>query len=222
MFHRMSRKRGATMKIKNVAAICKRSKNIVLYYDRSGSGKQQYISDGFAVYPIFGLPELNEEYILTIFDIPEKERDKWIVRETILPDGISLDDTDDGEKEVFQISMSINYGGVPLRPLKTKSGIVYIDSRYLSPLSDVLDVLRLYERRTEEGALYIAAKAGLLLQAVILPYSDINENFVNRLSELAKLTAEAFNNQYADGPLAEMPGQVGFNVDPATGEVVEE
>ena len=208
------------MKIKSLASICKRAKNIVLYYDRSGSGTQQYISDGFAVYPIFGLPELNEEYVLTIFDVPEKERDKWIVRETIVPDGINLEDFDEGEKEVLQIPISISYGGVPLRPLKTKSGIVYIDSRYLSPLADVLDVLQLYERRTAEGALYIAAKAGLLLQAVIMPHNTINERFVDNLSELAKLTAEAFHNQRAAAP-DEMPGQVAFTVDPATGEVTE-
>ena len=214
----MSRKRGATMKIKSLAAICKRRKNIVLFHDGSD---QQYISDGNAVYPVFGLPELNTDYILTIFDVPEKDRDKYITRETTLPDGINLSDDDYSERAVISIPISIAYGGTPLRPLKTTGGIVYIDSRYLSPLADMLDVLELYERRTTAGELYIAAKAGFLLQAVILPHNVIEESFVDRLSELAALTEETFSRQRAKAERGEMPGQVGLNVDPATGEVVE-
>lgn len=206
------------MKIKSLAAICKRRKNIVLFHDGSD---QQYISDGNAVYPVFGLPELNTDYVLTIFDVPEKDRDKYITRETTLPDGINLSDDDYSERAVISIPISIAYGGTPLRPLKTTGGIVYIDSRYLSPLDDMLDVLELYERRTTAGELYIAAKAGFLLQAVILPHNVIEESFVDRLSELAALTEETFNRQRAKAERDEMPGQVGLNVDPATGEVVE-
>ena len=96
----MSRKRGATMKIKSLAAICKRRKNIVLFHDGSD---QQYISDGNAVYPVFGLPELNTDYVLTIFDVPEKDRDKYITRETTLPDWINLSDDDYSERAVIFI-----------------------------------------------------------------------------------------------------------------------
>lgn len=206
------------MKIKNVAAICKRMKCVVLYHDQSG---QQYISDGFAVYPVFGLPKLNTDYVLTIFDVPEKDREKYITRETLLPSGINLSDDDYSEKAVIPIPISIAYGGVPLRPLKTSGGIVYIDSRYLSPLADMLDVLELYERKTEEGALYIAAKAGFLLQGVIFPKNVIEESFVNRLSELAKLTEEALATQGATDKQESAPGQYTIRVDPNTGEVME-
>ena len=206
------------MKIKNVAAICKRKKSIVLYNDQSG---QQYISDGFAVYPVFGLPKLNTDYVLTIFDIPEKEREKYITRETVLPSGINLSDDDYSEKAVIPIPISIAYGGVPLRPLKTTGGIVYIDGRYLSPLADMLDVLELYERRTAEGALYIAAKAGFLLQGVIFPQIMIEESFVNRLSELSRLTEEAFAKQGATEKQEAAPGQYAIRADPNTGEVME-
>ena len=206
------------MKIKNVAAICKRKKSIVLYNDQSG---QQYISDGFAVYPVFGLPKLNMDYVLAIFDIPEKDREKYITRETVLPNGINISDDDYSKKAVIPIPISIAYGGVPLRPLKTTGGIVYIDGRYLSPLADMLDVLELYERRTAEGALYIAAKAGFLLQGVIFPQNVIEESFVNRLSDLARLTDEAFRKQLTVEQQAETPGQFTIRVDPDTGELME-
>lgn len=206
------------MKIKSLAAICKRRK--VLSYSTTATISNIYRT-GTPYILFFGLPELNTDYVLTIFDVPEKDRDKYITRETALPSGINFSDDDFGERAVITIPISIAYGGTPLRPLKTTGGIVYIDSRYLSPLADMLDVLELYERRTSEGALYIAAKAGLLLQAVIFPHNVIEESFVDRLSELAALTEEAFDRQKTKEERDEMPGQVGFNVDPDTGELIE-
>lgn len=50
------------MKIKSIAAICKKNKQVVLFNRYSDSGTlSQYIGDGNAVYPISGLPELDEE-----------------------------------------------------------------------------------------------------------------------------------------------------------------
>ena len=43
------------------------------------STESQYIGDGNAVYPISGLPELDEESILTIFDVPEKQREAVVL-----------------------------------------------------------------------------------------------------------------------------------------------
>ena len=42
---------------------------------------------------------------------------------------------------------------------------------------------------------YIAAKAGLLIAAVILPYSVVNEKFVNRLEEVARESRRVLNDQ---------------------------
>ena len=69
------------MKIKSIAAICKKNKQVVLFNRYSDSGTlSQYIGDGNAVYPISCLPELDEESILTIFDVPEKQRDRKSTR----------------------------------------------------------------------------------------------------------------------------------------------
>ena len=40
----------------------------------------QYIGDGSAVYPVVGLPQLDKESLLTIFDVPEKDRDNYFVK----------------------------------------------------------------------------------------------------------------------------------------------
>lgn len=178
------------MKIKSIAAICKKNKQVVLFNRYSDSGTiSQYIGDGSAVYPISGLPELDEESILTIFDVPEKQREDWLVRYRDIPEGISFEDTDTTEKIIEQGNLSIVYSGKTLKPLQTRRGLVFIESRYLSPVSDVLDVLELYERVTPFGAPYIVAKAGFLLQAVIMPCDVISAQFVQRLQELTRQCA---------------------------------
>lgn len=98
------------MKIKSIAAICKKNKQVVLFNRYSDSGTlSQYIGDGNAVYPISGLLELDEESILTIFDVPEKQREDWLVRYRDIPEGISFEDTDATEKIIEQGNLSIVY-----------------------------------------------------------------------------------------------------------------
>lgn len=160
------------MKIKSIAAICKKNKNIAIFerYSDDGDILTQYIGDGSAVYPVVGLPQLDKESLLTIFDVPEKDRDNYFVKTLGVPAGISFEDTDETERHVEREGISIIYSGRTLKPIRTTRGLVFIESRYLSPVADVLDVLELYERRTAEGAPYIVAKAGFLLQAVIIPH----------------------------------------------------
>ena len=209
------------MKMNSIASICKKRKNITLFERRLESGDvQQYISDGFAVYPIVGLPYLTEESILTIFDVAEKEREKWIVRHANLPEGLNFEDTDVNEVTIGESVISIAYGGTVLKPLYTPGGMTFIESRYLVPLKDVMDFLQLYERRTETGTPYIVAKAGFLLQAVILPHDVINETFVEKLSDVAKQTEEAFKKK-KQFRQPEEAAQMTMDVDPETGEVLE-
>ena len=83
------------MKIKNIAAICKKNKYAVIYerYGENG-GVIQYIGDGAAAYPVTGLPKLDKESLLTIFDVPEKQREDWFVQVAGIPSKISFEDTD--------------------------------------------------------------------------------------------------------------------------------
>lgn len=216
------------MKIKSIAAICKKNKNIVIFerYSDDGDILTQYIGDGSAVYPVIGLPPLDAESLLTIFDV--KDRDNYFVKTLGVPAGISFEDTDETERHVEREGISIIYSGRTLKPIRTTRGLVFIESRYLSPVADVLDVLELYERRTAEGTPYIVAKAGFLLQAVIMPYDVINQQFVESLQaltrecEFALSEKERREREARDHFAATEPEQFALNVDPNTGEVVEE
>ena len=140
-----------------------------------------------------------------------------------VPAGISFEDTDETERHVEREGISIIYSGRTLKPIRTTRGLVFIESRYLSPIADVLDVLELYERRTAEGAPYIVAKAGFLLQAVIMPYDVINQQFVDKLQELTRecVISLDLRKQEAERERAAEPEQYSLNVDPETGEIVE-
>lgn len=89
------------MKIKNIAAICKKNKYAVIYERHTESGGViQYIGDGAAAYPVTGLPALDKESLLTIFDVPEKQREDWFVQVAGIPSEISFEDMDANEKPV--------------------------------------------------------------------------------------------------------------------------
>lgn len=214
------------MKIKSIAAICKKNKNIAIFerYSDDGDILTQYIGDGSAVYPVVGLPQLDKESLLTIFDVTEKDRDNYFVKTLGVPAGISFEDTDETERHVEREGISIIYSGRTLKPIRTTRGLVFIESRYLSPVADVLDVLELYERRTAEGTPYIVAKAGFLLQAVIMPYDVISQQFVDNLKRLTEQCALSLDLREREKALARAaePEQFSLNVDPATGEIVED
>ena len=84
-------------------------------------------------------------------------------------------------------------GGVNISIAET-GGKVKIQKKYLAPLEDVLDVVQLYERVTPDGQTYVAAKAGLLIAAVIFPYRLVTEKFVNRLEEITRESRRALND----------------------------
>jgi len=217
------------LKIKSIAQICKKNKAVFLY-DRGEAGRDfvsQWMGDGGAMYPISGLPYLEKESIYTIFDVPEKQRDDWFFKHSCMPEGICFDDADSNEKHIESGGISIVYAGRTLKPLRTRHGLVFIESRYLTPLADVLDVLELYERETPNGQPYIAAKAGFLLLAVIMPYDIISEEFVKKLEELTRQCAFALQvkEHRQQAAAANEPEQMtldtGVSIDPETGEILD-
>lgn len=148
----------------------------------------------------------------------------WYLTETTIRDTVRdfRKGVDATEKIIEQGNLSIVYSGKTLKPLQTRRGLVFIESRYLSPVSDVLDVLELYERVTPFGAPYIVAKAGFLLQAVIMPCDVISAQFVQRLQELTRQCAVSLDLREQERErqaTADTAGQ--FKVDPETGAIIE-
>lgn len=190
------------MKVKALAAICKRRKCFFLF-DGKDNTSVQWLGDGNAFYPLFKMPPLNEQNIYTIFDIPEKQQSKMYFSENTLPEGLEFGDAVAYENILDPAKMEIGYAGRVLRPLLTSQGLVFIDVQYLAPLSDMADMIELYERVDSLGKPYIAAKNGFMLVAVIMPFQVMEPEFVKDLRELS-VHCEAVLSMKRDKELSEI------------------
>lgn len=210
------------MKIKDVATICKKNKVAILFESRREDTVEQCVSDGGAVYKLFGLPYLDASNLLTIFDVPEKNRPKWTVLNRALPAEINMTDFCENEFPIDERDAypQIVHAERVLKPLRISDGIMFIQTKYLKPVSDEQDFQRFFERKTASGISYIVVKTGLIVQAAIMPMSMPKGNFADSLEGLAdqiRLAAEREKVRKQAEQMAEM----GLAVNYDTGEVQE-
>ena len=175
------------MIIKHVISLCKRDRRMTLYDDYSGESAAQWLGASSAIYPLQHMPQLDENNVFTVFDITSKQADKIIFRREELPKIVDFRDVVECENALETADIEIGFGGTLLLPLHTSQGIRFIDKAYLRPLADCdEDMLMFYERTTADGDLYIAAKVGMILAAIITPLDVVNEKFVERLRVITK------------------------------------
>ena len=155
------------MKIKALAGLCSKVKQIVLYDDTDG----QWAGDGMSAYllpPVLG--KLSTSALTAVLDIPTDKAADMRIREIPMPEAYDTEDDGDDECDCdFDESCRVIYNGRDMIPLRVAGGKVYlIQSKYLKPITDA-EGLRLTLRRTEGGQPYIAAKDGMFITAIIMP-----------------------------------------------------
>lgn len=177
------------MKLKRIAALCKKEKRAIIYQkweNEFGTGRtmtQQFISNGFAVYAAHGLPPLEKETLLRIFDVAEDKFDAWHVSTMDLPESVNLSDLDYTEEKIAGTFPSIFLYGTAMQAFGTAdNGVIFIRDDYLGPLDGETGLS--YYVRSTEGMNYLVVKSGLFLQSVILPERFITKNFFALLKEL--------------------------------------
>lgn len=174
------------MKLKKVAALCSANKAFHLFDDvREGGEIRQWLGDGYALYLLSGLPILNEDNVCAMFDVPEKKRKKCRCKQKPMPEAINTEDWEQGERSVSDDWPTVEYDGRIVKPLSTRDGMTFIQDKYLAPLEDIADYLRLYERVDATGQKYIVAKNGMEIAAIIMPFDIISAGFVEMLEDLA-------------------------------------
>jgi hypothetical protein len=178
------------MKLKTLAALCKKEGVFNLYdkVDGDGARKGQYMGTHAAIYQLSALPYIEAENICAMFDITAKQQEKISITQNGLKveERLEFGDTYPGETLLDKPEMRLEYGPHILLPLFTRQGLTMINAEYLAPLADVADDLELYERRTPNGNTYIAAKFGFMLEGVIMPIKVVDEMFVAQVEELAR------------------------------------
>ncbi len=180
------------MKLKKLFSLLKEKKRVIILEKQMHSGVVlQYLSDGVAAYPIFGLPRLRKESLLRLMDVEESEWNKWHVSILdVAKTKLSLSDTDEREERIFGCAYPIETTeGTVLCFSTENNGILFLNEKYLGPISDTVE--KEFYRRKHGDMEYIVVKHGLMLDAAIMPMQMICEAFVDTWREfLARCVAE--------------------------------
>lgn len=176
------------MNIMEIVNLCKKQKMLYLHGEEGGT---QWISDGFAIYPLLGAPHFTEDSIRATYNLPANVKVK---AEPGLPFGLDFRDVVSAENQVFFEKIQLSPGNANLVSLRTKAGVTYIDRRYLTPVDDGAPAIGIYERITRSGQLYIAVKRGMMVEALIMPVVNvIKEDWLEDLKELLGVLQTTFN-----------------------------
>ncbi|MGN0656085.1 MAG: hypothetical protein ACI4KR_04770 [Ruminiclostridium sp.] len=174
------------MKYQKISKFIKKRK--LLFVGRSAGG-EQWISDGCAAFPIIGMPNMNDNEILTFLGFSDDDN----ISVYDLPCEDRLTDTADGEELIKDFGPVILSRDNELQSLYTSLGALLINSAYITPLYTQKGEgeLRYYLRLDRNRAPMIAVKKGLYLIALIYPVAtwtkgediaDRYRKFVERLS----------------------------------------
>lgn len=183
------------MKLKAVEKLCKK-RGVVYLFDEVADEEEgaqlarQWMGDGAAVYPLDGVPYLDEGGVYAIFDVNDKQKDKLRVsHQEALPEGVCFDDVCPGEVALEIVNLKLSLGGVELILLKDAEGhLTTVDAEYKKPFDNWKDC-ELYRRVSRQGTAYVAVKGGCLLRGLIWPYMAVDEGFVEVLGEIYNAAA---------------------------------
>lgn len=183
------------MKIKKTVDICRREGVARIYKD---ANETQWLSCGYACYPLYEVPELSEDEFFTIFDFTEKQREQTIFERAEFPVNLSTSDYLPGDTICEKLSPNIPFGSKLLIPFSTVGGIKFLDSEYLAPFAG--ESIEVYERISEKGESYFAVKVGMCLRAIIMPFNAVNKSFVDNIATIYSLCQKALSKKELEEP----------------------
>lgn len=178
------------MKIKKIEKLCKDAGYIFLY-DELGSCNEetgeleeptrQWMGDGYAVYPLDGMPYLAEREVCAIFDIDEKKRDKIVINHfENLPEYVSLADQMETDEPLEEIRFQMSLGDDELALFRDEGGrLVVIKAEYKKPIDNWKEC-QCFKRVSANGKPFVAVMSGCILRGLIGTYR-INEQLVETL-----------------------------------------
>ena len=155
------------MKLKNVGALCKRAKSIILF-DEPG---RQWVGDGSAMYILpENLGHMSAEMLCTIFDIPADKAAEIYTKHGDWPEAYdSADDAEDEDELIFDTDRRVLFDGRDTLPLRDPEGRVwFVQAKYIKVVDDS-ENLHMTLRFMEGETPYIAVKDGMFLAAIIMP-----------------------------------------------------
>lgn len=174
------------MKIKEVMKLVRESGSLWI----GQNGPDKYIGNGVALYQTSGEYDIETLFMLT--DTTDKQKEK--LRVTPIDSGSDfLADIDGSECELTRMSFSINYGGDTFSVFESERGAVFIDKKYLKPLTDEQEPE--FKLRSIGDTEMVIVHYGLIAAAAIMPCRLINLGFDAHAQKLASLCRLARENR---------------------------
>ncbi len=176
------------MKIKKIIALIKDSKCLSIF-----EGKDcQWLSDGYALYPVFKDFEITPEMLCDIHDL---NIEKMAIHNKVLPTVFNYADIAENENQLYKSNIEIVYHGKHFIGYETSEGISFVEKRYFAPFTDLDETyLNVYERYTKDGMMYFAVKNGMNLVGIILPKNIITKKFVEDFNSMSTACTIALQN----------------------------
>lgn len=159
------------MKLSKLWALLKASK----YITKWEGSDTEWLSDGRAFFPVYGLPVLTEQAIRTMLDVDEEKWTSYSYREEGELPFSDLDNFQDDELHVSKVTFTV--WGIEFLALTRGLDIYLINVKKLKPLEDGLSF---YLR---DG--YIAVKEGMVLRAVLMPEIITDDMILAELMSIA-------------------------------------
>ena len=164
------------MIIKRIAALCKAVKNIILLDCDDGT---QWVGDGRGFYQLVGMPELGEQSICAVMDIPPEKAAEMEITRKKMPEAYDPEKAGgvSGYLE-FDDGNCVTFFGRTLMPVKNREG-----PKYLKPLGD-LDNITL----ESGGRRFLIANDGMFPVGIILvePVPDLLVSWLAEVSTAAR------------------------------------
>lgn len=168
------------MKIQKIVDLCKKSGQM---YKTKAEGTQ-WIGNGYAIYPLYDLPDLTTEELCTIYGISEEQQEKMILNDKDVSEYKAIDfgtiKPDEEPAEV--IKLGLFYGGASLIMLKCAGGISFVKRAYLTPFKEETQFWR---RVGASGSEYFVVTAGMFVVGIILPETGIRADISAEIKEIA-------------------------------------
>ena len=181
------------MKIKKAFETCKKQGIIYIFRNELD---EQYLSDGSAIYPVFDLPILNEDYICRLYDITDSQRNKIVFNIFKGMPEINVSDSSEIETPAAMWDITLNYNGTTIIPIATDEGVMFINSIYFKPFADMpQNEMQITKRVDERATPYFCIKFGLLAYGFIYPTKIVDIEFVEKIKKLYEQSKIILQNQ---------------------------
>lgn len=173
------------MKLSALWKLCKSEKRMTIFQEAEGS--RQFLQVAGGIYPLKGMPWLDEESLLTMLDVTEDKRgeyDVYIVNTTEHM-GRYVQDNEESDHMAVAEACTIGADEMVMRPIRTQYGLVLINAEALKPVEDTKRTHELYVRKID-GNPWILVKNGFELVASIGRVKSRNINVADVLMSVAE------------------------------------